>query len=106
MQTEPEARTVKWGATEKFGNFLLVLQHFRYLQMPKLWFLFLRSPGKSNPANFMSRNPLGTESSYLDKATNKLEESIIKMVKTKDDASTSNNLIDATKKGKMIMFLK
>lgn len=54
----------------------------------------------------MSRNPLGTESSYLDKATNKLEESIIKMVKTKDDASTSNNLIDATKKDKMIMFLK
>ena len=69
-------------------------------------FTHVYSPGKNNPADFMSRNPLDTESSYLDKVTDELEESIIEMVKNKDSAGVSNNLKDATKKDKMIIFLK
>ena len=52
----------------------------------------------------MSRNPSDTESSYLDKVTDELEESIIKMVKNKEKAGVSNNLKDATKKDKMMFF--
>ena len=54
----------------------------------------------------MSRNPSDTESSYLDKVTDELEESIIKMVKNKEKAGVSNNLKDATMKDKLMIFLK
>ena len=54
----------------------------------------------------MSRNLLDTESSYLDKVTDELEESMIKMVKNKQDGGVSNNLKDATKKDKIMIFLK
>ena len=54
----------------------------------------------------MSRNPSDTESSLLDKVTDEIEESIIKMVKSKEKVEVSNNLKDATKKEKMIIFLK
>ena len=60
-------------------------------------FAFVYSPGKNNQADFMSRNPSDTESSYLDKVTDELEESIIKMVKNKEKAGVSNNLKDAKK---------
>ena len=59
-----------------------------------------------SPADFISRNPSDTESSYLDKVTDELEESIIKMVKSKEKAGLSNNLKDATMKHKLIIFLK
>ena len=62
--------------------------------------------GKNNPTDFMLRNLLDTESAYLVKNTDELEESIIKMVKNKENAGVSNNLKDATKKDKMIIFLK
>ena len=113
-------------------NFLLVLQHSRYLQMQRIWFPCLTrqsrkapprierqilgmqhldftlvySPGKNNPADFMSRNPSDTESSYLDKVTDELEESIIKMVKNKEKAGVSKNVKDVRKKDKMMIFLK
>ena len=54
----------------------------------------------------MPRNLLDTESSYLDKVTDELEESMIKMVKNKQDGGVSNNLKDATKKDKIMIFLK
>ena len=60
----------------------------------------------NNPADFMSRDPLDTESSYLDKVTDELEESIIKMVKNKENAEISNSLKDPTKKDKIMIFLK
>ena len=74
--------------------------------MQHLDFTLVYSPGKNNPADFMSRNPSDTESSYLDKVTDELEESIIKMVKNKEKAGVSKNLKDATKKDKMMVFLK
>ena len=52
---------------------------------------------KNNPDEFMSRNLLHTESSYLDKVTDELEGIIIKMVKNKENAGVSNNLKDAGK---------
>ena len=69
-------------------------------------FALVYSPGKNNQADFMSRNPSDTESSYLDKVTDELEESIIKMVKNKEKAGVSKNLKDTTKKDKMMIFLK
>ena len=54
----------------------------------------------------MSQNPLDTESSYLDKVIDELEENIIKMVKNKENVGISNNLKNATKKDKMLIFLK
>ena len=69
-------------------------------------FTFVYSPGKNNPADFMSRNPSDTESSYLDKVNDELEGSIIKMVKNKEKVRVSNNLKDATKEDKMMIFLK
>ena len=76
------------------------------LGMQHLDFTLVYSPGKNNPADFMSRNPSDTESSYPDKFTDELEESIIKMVKNKEKAGVSNILKDATKKDKMMIFLK
>ena len=76
------------------------------LGMQHLGFTLVYSPGKNNPADFMSRNLLDTESSDLDKVTDELGESIIKMVKNKENAEVSNNLKDATKKEKMMIFLK
>ena len=76
------------------------------LGMQHLDLILVYSPGKNNPADFMSRHPSDTESSYLDKVTDELEESIIKMVKNKEKAGVSNNLKDATKKDKMMIFLK
>ena len=74
--------------------------------MQHLDFTLVYSPRKNNPADFMSRNLSDTESSYLDKVTDELEESIIKMVKNKEKAGVSNNLKDATKKDKLMIFLK
>ena len=74
--------------------------------MQHLDFTLVYSPGKNNPADFMSRNPSDTESSYPDKVTDELEESIIKMVKNKEKAGVSKNLKDTTKKDKMMIFLK
>ena len=74
--------------------------------MQHLDFTLVYSPGKNNPADFMSRNPSDTESSYLDKVTDELEESIIKMVKNKEKAGVSKNLKDVRKKDKMMIFLK
>ena len=130
-QTELEARAFKWGAAEKFCEFLVGTPTFQVftdakslvtlfnkasrtapprierqiLGMQHLDFTLVYSPGKNIPADFMSRNPLGTESSYLDKVTNEVEESIIKIVKNKENAEASNNLKDATKKDKMMIFL-
>ena len=64
------------------------------------------SPGKNNPGEFMSRSLLHTESSYLNKVTHELEGIIIKMVKNKENAGVSNNLKDAAKKDKTMIFLK
>ena len=72
--------------------------------MQHLDFTLVYSPGKNNPADFMSRNPSDTESSYLDKVTDELEESIIKMVKNKERAGVSNSLKDATQKDKIMNF--
>ena len=131
-QTELEARAVKWGAAEKFGEFLVGASTFKIftdaeslvplfnkasrkapprierqiLGMQHLDFTLVYSPGKNNPADFMSRNPSDTESSYLDKVTDELEKSIIKMVKNKEKVGVSNSLKDATKKDKMMIFLK
>ena len=131
-QTELEARTVKWEAVGKFGEFLVGAPTFQIfadakslvplfnkasrkappkiqrqiLGMQHLDFTFVYSQGKKNPANFMSQNPLDTESSYLDKVIDELEENIIKMVKNKENVGISNNLKNATKKDKMLIFLK
>ena len=78
----------------------------RIFEMHHLDFTLVYSPGKNNLADFMSRNPSDTESSYLDKVTDELEESIIKMVKNKEKVGVSNSLKDATKKDKMMIFLK
>ena len=122
-QTELEARAVKWGAAEKSGEFLVGTPTFQIftdakslvplfnkvsrkapprierqiLGIQHLDFTLVYSPGKNNPADFMSRNPSDAESSYLDKVTDELEESIIKMVKNKEKAGVSNNLKDAKK---------
>ena len=61
---------------------------------------------KNNPDEYISRNLLRTESSYLDKVTDELEGIIIKMVKNKENAGVSNNLKDAAKKDKTMIFLK
>ena len=131
-QTELEARAVKWGAAEKSGEFLVGTPTFQIftdakslvplfnkvsrkapprierqiLGIQHLDFTLVYSPGKNNPADFMSRNPSDAESSYLDKVTDELEESIIKMVKNKEKAGVSKNLKDTTKKDKMMIFLK
>ena len=131
-QTELEARAVKWGAAEKFGEFPVSAPTFQIftdakslvplfnkasrkapprierqiLGMQHLDFTLVYSPGKNNPADFMSRNPSDTESSYIDKVTDELEESIIKMVKNKEKAGVSKNLKDVRKKDKMMIFLK
>ena len=129
-QTELEARAFKWGAAEKVCEFFVGAPTFQIFTDAKSLvtlfnkasrktpprierqilgmqhFDFVYSPGKTGRADFMSRNPLDTESSYLDKVTNELEESIIKMGKNKEYAGPSNNLKDATKKDKMMIFLK
>ena len=61
---------------------------------------------KNNPDEYISRNLLHTESSYLDKVTDELEGIIIKMVKNKENAGVSNNLKDAAKKDKTMIFIK
>ena len=94
-QTELEARAFKWGAAEKFGEFLVGAPTFqiftdakslvslfnkasrkapprierRILGIQHSDFTLVYSPGKNNPADFMSKNPSDTESSYLDKVT-------------------------------------
>ena len=122
-----EPGQLNWEQQRNLVNFLLALQNSRYSQMQRVWFPCLTRQaeklhlelkdkslecsifgflGKNNPTDFMSRNLLDTECAYLVKNTDELEESIIKMVKNKENAGVSNNLKDATKKDKMIIFLK
>ena len=87
--TELEARAVKWGAAEKFGEFLVGAPTFQIftdakslvplfnkasrkapprierqiLGMQHLDFTLVYSQIKNNPADFTSRKPLDTESS-------------------------------------------
>ena len=122
-----EPGQLNWEQQRNLVNFLLALQNSRYSQIQRVWFPCLTRQaeklhlelkdksleysifgflGKNNPTDFMLRNLLDTESAYLVKNTDELEESIIKMVKNKENAGVSNNLKDATKKDKMIIFLK
>ena len=110
-QTELEARAVRWALTEKFRYYLEAAPHFtvytdakslipmwkkpsnntpmritqQILATQHLDFSLVYREGKSNPADFCSRNPIPCEDTNIDEVSDDLEKLMVKMINRGDE---------------------